>query len=149
MFKTITTDVKAALINRIEHITSIKIVNGKFTGCHSKIAIDKLGSRARIEVVTPPNSLGVYEARVFAKSDDGIEIMKSGYDGISTFYPDGWDEARILNEAEYAIRNNKGLLVPTDPKKGYWGYARDGKIKIGFYYNDTDGYIASFFPLLK
>jgi hypothetical protein len=153
VFKVITTDVATALNNRISHIRRILFEtksNGtyKFSGCHSKSAIDELGANARIEVTIPANAEGVYEAKVFAKGPDGIEIPKSGNQGKSTFFPDSWNEAKILDETEFAVRNNKGLIDPADATKGYWGYAKDGKTKIGFYYRDADGYIGSFFPIL-
>jgi Bacterial EndoU nuclease len=152
-FKGITTDIGLALRNRITHIRKIIFEaksNGtyKFSGCHSKSAIDELGVNARVEVTTPANAEGVYEAKVFAKDPTGIERMKSGNEGKSTFFPDSWNEAKILDETEFAVRNNRGLIDPTDATKGYWGYGKDGKTKIGFYYRDADGYIGSFFPIL-
>lgn len=151
-FKVITTDVRTALNNRIIHIRKIvfesKGAGYKFSGCHSKSALDELGANARIEITIPVNAEGVYEAKVFAKGPNGIEIPKSGNQGKSTFFPDSWDEARILEETEFAVKNNKGLIDPLDDSKGFWGYAKNGKTKIGFYYRDTDGYIGSFFPIL-
>ncbi len=46
-------------------------------------------------------------------------------------------------------RHNKGLIDPTDATKGYYGFSKNGKIKIGFYYIESDGYIGSFFPILN
>jgi hypothetical protein len=46
------------------------------------------------------------------------------------------------------VRNNKGLIDTSDATKGYFGFSKDGKVKIGFYYRDADGYIGSFFPIL-
>lgn len=153
-FKVITTDIGTALRNRVGHIRKIVFEaksNGTycFSGCHSKSAIDELGANARIEITIPKNAEGVYEAKVFAKGPDGKEIVKSGNGGKSTFFPDHWDEAKILEEAEFAVKNNKGLIDPTDATKGYYGFSKDGKVKIGFYYRDTDGYIGSFFPILN
>jgi TANFOR domain-containing protein len=151
-FKDITIDVNLALRNRIDHIRKIKFEikgNGKyrFTGCHSKSAIDDLGSNARIEITIPKNSEGVYEAKVFAKGPDGIEIAKSGNGGKSTFFPDTWDEAKILEEVEYAVRNNRGLVANTSNQ--YFGYSKNGKIRIEFYYDELTGKINSFFPSLN
>lgn len=108
----------------------------------------QINKNARVEITTPPNPEGVYEARIFAKGPDGIEIMKSGNGGKSTFFPDSWNESKILQEAEHAVKNNKGLIDPNDATKGYWGFSKDGKTKIGFYYRDPSGYIGSFFPIL-
>jgi hypothetical protein len=153
VFKAITTDVATALNNRINHIRKIVFEaksNGtyKFSGCHSKSAIDELGANARIEVTIPANAEGVYEAKVFAKGPDGIEIPKSGNQGKSTFFPDSWSEAKILEEAEHAVKNNKGFANGVDATEGYYGFSKDGKIKIQFYYRDSDGFIGSFFPKL-
>jgi hypothetical protein len=67
----------------------------------------------------------------------------------STFFPDDWDEARILEEAEHAVRNNKGFLNGRNVDDGYFGFSKGGKTKIGFYYRDADGYIGSYFPVLS
>ncbi len=151
-FKIITTDVRAAITARINHITKIifepKSVGYRFSGCHSNSALVELGTNARIEITIPANSAGVYEARVFAKGPDGVEILKSGNGGKSTFFPENWTEQRILNETDFAIRNNKGLIDATDASKGYFGFSKDGNVKIGFYYRATDGFIGSFFPIL-
>jgi Bacterial EndoU nuclease len=152
-FKIITTDVGAALRNRVSHISKIVFEaksNGtyRFSGCHSKSAIDELGANARIEITIPKNAEGVYEAKVFAKGPDGLEIGKSGNQGKSTFFPDSWSEAKILEEAEHAVKNNKGFANGVDAKEGYYGFSKDGKIKIQFYYRDSDGFIGSFFPKL-
>jgi hypothetical protein len=150
-FLEITTDITPSLHKRIAHICKIKFEHKghgyKFTGVHSKIAIDNAHGKARIEIVTPPNAAGVYEAKVFATGPDNVEIAKSGNGGKSTFFPDQWDESRILEETAYAIKNNKGFENGIDAADGYYGYSKDGNIRIGFYYRD--GVIISFFPSLK
>jgi hypothetical protein len=150
-FIEIPADIKPALKKRINHICKIKFEHKghgyKFTGVHSRIAIDNAHGKARIEIVTPPNATGVYEAKVFATGPDGIEIPKTGNGGKSTFFPDGWDELKILEETEYAIKNNKGYENGIDDADGYYGYSKDGNIRIGFYYRD--GAIISFFPSLR
>jgi len=150
-FLEITTDITPSLHKRIAHICKIKFEHKghgyKFTGVHSKLAIDNAHGKARIEIVTLPNAAGVYEAKVFARGPDNIEIAKSGNGGKSTFFPDLWDETRILEETAYAIKNNKGFENGIDASDGYYGYSKDGNIRIGFYYRD--GVIISFFPSLK
>jgi hypothetical protein len=152
-FKEITTDIATALKARINHIRKITFeptTGGqyRFTGVHSKSAIDELGANARIEITIPKNAEGVYEAKVFAKGPNGIEIPKSGNQGKSTFFPDDWDEARILEEVEHAVRNNKGLVPDAAPNQ-YFGFSKNGRIKIEFYYDELTGNINSFFPSLK
>lgn len=96
-----------------------------------------------------PKSEGVYEAKVFAKGPDGKEYTKSGNGGRSTFYPDSWDKMRIFDEAEFAVKNNKGFADGIDAKDGYFGFSKNGKIRIQFYYDELTGKINSFFPSLK
>jgi hypothetical protein len=151
-FKEITADIRPFLKKRITHITKIhfehKGHNYKFMGVHSKRAIENFHGSARIVVVTLPDASGVYEAKVYAKGPDGIEVAKSGNGGKSTFFPDSWDETRILDEAEYAIKHNKGFENGVDAKDGYYGFSRDGKVRIAFYYNESGGGINSFFPVI-
>lgn len=153
MFKVINTDIAAALKRRINHIRKITFesrgTSYKFSGCHSMSAIDELKGKARIEITIPKNSEGVYEAKVFAKDPTGIERMKSGNDGKSTFFPDDWGEAKILEEVEFAVRNNKGFANGVDAIDGYFGFSKNGKIKIEFYYTEGTGEIKSFFPSLR
>ncbi len=152
-FKEITIDIAAALKEKIAHIVTIKFEpkgnEYKFTGCHSKLAIDPQGINSRIEETIPKNAEGVYEAKVFAKGPDGVEVKKSGNGGKSTFFPDDWDESRILEEAEHAIKNNVCFANGVDDKDGYYGYSKDGKVKIEFYYREATGKMISFFPSLR
>ncbi len=146
--------VRAKVLNKKDHIFKVEMkpkADGtyKFSGVHHKDAIDNLGvGNGRIEITTPPNAGGVYEAKVFAKGPDGLEYTKSGNGGKSTFFPDTWNEPKVLEEVEYAITNNKGYIDPANPQKGYFGYSKDGKVKIGFYYNDATDTVNSFFPIL-
>ena len=57
-------------------------------------------------------------------------------------------DARIKEEVEHAVRYNEGLFNTTRPELGYKGKSIDGSIEIRFYYDDTTGYIASYFPVL-
>lgn len=52
---------------------------------------------------------------------------------------------KILDEVEYAIANNHGQDLTSRNPSEYYGFSKDGKIEIHFYYN-TDGTIGSFFP---
>ena len=53
---------------------------------------------------------GVYSAKVKVETDDGTEVIKSCNEGYSTFFPDSWDESKILSEVEHAISNNDGFV---------------------------------------
>jgi len=152
-FKEISVDIKPILKKKLSHITKItfehKDHSYKFMGVHSKIAIQNFHGSSRIVVVTPADASGVYEAKVFATSPDGKEVSKSGNGGKSTFFPDTWDETKILDEAEFAIKHNKGFENGNDARDGYYGYSSDGTVRIAFYYNESTGGINSFFPSLK
>jgi hypothetical protein len=52
-------------------------------------------------------------------------------------------------KAEFAVKNNKGFANSIDAKDGYFGFSKDGKIKIEFYYTEGTGAINSFFPSLR
>ncbi len=152
VFRIITTDFRQAIRDRIDHIRKIifepKGTGWRFSGCHSKSALDELGANARIELIRPVPKITneIYEAKVYAKGPDGMEILKSGFGGKSTFFPDNWGEARIIEEVEHAVMNNRGFFNGSDSRDGYFGYSMDFKIKIRFYFRETDGYIGSFFP---
>lgn len=51
-----------------------------------------------------------YNAKIYAKDSNWKEIMKSWWKPIwnSTFFPDNWEQKRIMEEVEYAMKNNKG-----------------------------------------
>ncbi|GET46201.1 hypothetical protein RCZ01_15030 [Capnocytophaga felis] len=128
--------------------------NGKgFKGCHSKIALDdytKNNPTARYELknkVMDSSGNGVYEAEPIIKLENGTELRKTNNRGKSTFFPDDWDEARILEEVEHAINNNHGKFNLNKPNSNeYFGLSRDGKIEIHFFYNQ-DGTIGSYYPI--
>ncbi len=107
-----------------------------------------LGTSYAIAKLAPKraSSNGVYEANPVIKLQNGTELVKTNNAGKSTFFPDAWNEAKVLDEVEYAIANNHGKL-PTKPNGNeYFGYSRDGKVKIHFYLN-ADGSIGSYFPV--
>jgi hypothetical protein len=152
-FKEITIDVRHALKKRMPHISKIcfehKGRGYRFMGIHSKRAIENFHGYARVIVITRPDSSGVYEAKVFARGPDGIEVPKTGNGGKSTFFPDSWDEKKILDEGEFAVKHNKGFENGHDAADGYYGYSSDGKVRIAFYYNEKEGVIPSFFPSIN
>ena len=128
--------------------------NGRgFKGCHSKIALDDYvqnNPTARYEFrnkIMVNSGNGVYESNPVIILDDGTELVKTNNRGKSTFFPDDWDEAKILDEVEYAITNNHGKFDPSKPNSNeYFGLSRNGKIEIHFFYNQ-DGTIGSYYPI--
>lgn len=78
--------------------------NTGFKGCHSKIGlVDYVTNNPtasyefRNKVLSTSNN-GVYEANPVIKLQDGRELVKTNNGGKSTFFPDVWDEAKVLDE---------------------------------------------------
>jgi len=67
--------------------------------------------------------------------------------GFSTFFPENWDNAKILDEVEHAIKNNHSVVPGNNPNE-YFGFSSNGKVEIHFYLNQ-DGTIGSYFPKLN
>ena len=88
----------------------------------------------------------IYTGKVYAIQDDGSLLPKKGNNGTSTFFPKDWDTARIKLEVEHAVRENHGALDAAKPNGIQYGYSRNKKIKIGFYYDKSTGSINSYFP---
>ena len=83
-----------------------------------------------------------YNAKVYAKDSNWNEIMKKWY---STFFPDSWDRKRIMEEVEYAVRNNSGKYnwPGAWPNEYFW--ISKSWIQINFYL-DKNWWIISYFP---
>jgi hypothetical protein len=79
------------------------------------------------------------------KFQNGAEAIKLNNGGKSTFFPDSWNEAKVLEEVEYAIQNNYGKDLNSRNPNEYFGFSSDGKVEIHFYLN-SDGSIGSYFP---
>lgn len=92
--------------------------------------------------VMDPSGSGVYEATPVIILEDGTEIVKENNRGRSTFFPDDWDEERILKEVEHAIENNQGKFEGGSLIE-HIGTSSSG-IEIHFYY--TNGELLSYFP---
>ena len=75
--------------------------NGRVTGGHSLLNNDV----RIVEEISPPDTHGVYEARVEIKTPDGEWMQKlsaSGKPLKNTMFPKDWDSARIQSEIESA-----------------------------------------------
>lgn len=91
------------------------------------------------------NADRVYEAKPVIVLSNGSEIVKSNNRGVSSLFPDSWPESKIIEEVEYAIKNNKGKIPEKPNGNEFYGMSSDGKVEIHFYY-DIDGSIRSYFP---
>ena len=47
----------------------------------------------------------IWKFNYYAKDSNWNEIQKNWF---STFFPDGWGKNKILEEVEYAVKNNSG-----------------------------------------
>ncbi len=150
------TDITNKVLAKKPHVLRMDINtnNTGFQGCHSKIALDDYVANNptatfefRNKVLGGSNN-GVYEANPVIKLQNGTELVKTNNAGKSTFFPDTWNETKVLDEVEYAIANSHGK-IPTKPNGNeYFGLSRDGKVEIHFYYN-TNGTISSYFPVIQ
>jgi hypothetical protein len=143
-------NIRQKVQNKINHIARVEWKgNGTFSGVHSQRALDAVGAGNYQKTVTRPATEathGVYEAHIQVRNSSGTLVTKSGRNGHSTFFPDAWDEAKIMDEVENAIKFNHGRNLAGAPNE-YFGFSKDGKIKIGFYLNDNGG-VNSYFPIL-
>ena len=124
----------------VVHILRGNIKNGKAGGVHHISAITQGTAREIGERIDGPN--GLYKVKVSVKDATGKYIEKITNDGYSTFFPENWDQIRVLDEINHAVRISKRNFIQGNE---YWGFAKDGTTKI-HYYLRSDGTIISAFP---
>ncbi|MBB6460304.1 EndoU domain-containing protein [Flammeovirga kamogawensis] len=131
-----------------------------FTDCHSKQALDDfVGTNGgTYQIKNKPSSLAddqvfsgqpviLKDGKEYVKTNGRIVEYETGkFGGTSTFFPENWNNARVLEEVEYAIKNNHGVAPSNNPTE-YFGFSKNGKVEIHFYLN-SDGSIGSYFPKL-
>ena len=110
---------------------------GRAVGFHHRGLIGHQ-RRARIRYTTKsPNVRGVYEAKVeIYDSDRGRWIPKPN---ASTFFPDSWSRAQILDEIRRAFNNQ----IFTDGR--YWEGISPGGVRIAGWL-DSAGNINTAYP---
>ena len=86
-----------------------------------------------------------YNSKVYAKNENWNEVMKSFWkpEWTSTFFPDGWNEKKILEEVEYAVKNNSGKYPGWTVDEHFW--ISKSWLQINFYLK-PDWSIRSYFP---
>lgn len=126
-----------------------------FKGCHTENALKEFVEANGGTYVIKNKSIGaggVYEGqpvislngREYVKTNGTLVEYEAGkMGGTSSFFPEGWSNAKIKEEVEFAITNNHGA-VPGKPTE-LFGFSKDGTVEIHFYHN-TDGTIGSYFP---
>ncbi|MCO9034390.1 filamentous hemagglutinin N-terminal domain-containing protein [Acinetobacter baumannii] len=101
----------------IDHIAQGHINNsGKAVGFHHE---PSGGQAARVtEYTSPPNAQGVYKGQVEVKSNTSnqwiTKVDKQGQPNGSTFFPQGWSEARLKYELSEAFKNKPANLRPQE-----------------------------------
>ena len=144
-------DIKAKIKARIDHIMKIEMKTNSdwekyFNWVHSNKAILNHPYWARIEIddinKSRKKANKPYNAKVFAKDKNWNEIMKKWY---SSFFPDSWDRKIIMEEVEYAVRNNEWHIKWT---RNTYKWISKSWIEIHFYL-EKDWRISSYFPNIK
>ncbi len=154
---------KKSHVLEVEGLNKTRNYNGTtmegFTGCHSDQALSDYvaanGGTYRIngkptnlqaDEVFEGQPIIALNGKEYVKTNGQpiVEYSTGKYGGTSTFFPENWNNSKILDEVEYAIANNHGVAPGNNPSE-YFGFSRDGKVEIHFYLNN-DGTIGSYFP---
>lgn len=100
------------------------------------------------------NDSGVYEGMPEIILNDGRKVMRRGNNGVCTFFPDEWDEAKILKEVNFASQHLIGKYDLL--RNGYVGISFDGKVKIVIQFDEYINKkgvkvknITSYYPLFE
>ncbi len=126
-------------VDDVIHIMRGNVKRGRAGGVHHKSAVSQGEAREIGARIQSSDGL-LYKVKVEVKDANGNFIAKKSNGGYSTFFPDSWDQMRVLDEIKHA-RNNKKFVSGNE----YWGYSKDGKIKIHMYLRN-DGTIISAYP---
>jgi hypothetical protein len=104
----------------IEHVIGgdFNARSRKVTGGHSLLN----GDVRIVEVVSPPDVNGVYQAVVEIKRPDGQWVIKRNPSGSNTMFPEDWSRERIIDEIDSAWKNQS---AHPNPKK-WEGVSRSG-----------------------
>lgn len=98
--RVIVSDISEKVLAKMNRITKVELKSTssgsiRFSGVHSKIALHNItldgtpvtsGYKATINDIQMAEN-GVYSAKVKVETDDGTEVIKSGNEGNSTFFP--------------------------------------------------------------
>ena len=139
--------------------TSKKTGSVQYSGGHTKSALENLtrknnGVKYELKEFKLNSETGVYECRPEITLSDGTIVRKVGNKGICTFFPDTWDEAKILKEVNFASQHLIGKY--TKIRNGYVGISSDGKVKIVIQFDEYINKkgvkvknITSYYPLFE
>ena len=110
----------------IEHVIGgdFNARSRKVTGGHSLFN----GDVRIVEVVSPPDVNGVYQAVVEIKQPDGKWVRKESGSATNTMFPATWDRERIVEEIDSAWKNQ----MPTLMDNRWKGQSKSGIIIEGY-----------------
>jgi hypothetical protein len=110
----------------IEHVIGgdFNARSKKVTGGHSLLN----GDVRIVEVVSPPDVNGVYQAVVEIKRPDGQWVIKKNPSGSNTMFPEDWSREKIIDEINSAWENKTKSLV--DDK--WAGKSKSGVVIEGY-----------------
>ena len=98
----------------------------KVTGGHSLLN----GDVRIVEVVSPPDVNGVYQAFVEIKQPDGQWVRKENGSAPNTMFPTNWNRERIIEEIDSAWKNQE----PTISDNRWKGKSKSGLSIEGYKY---------------
>jgi len=110
----------------IEHVIGgdFNARSRKVTGGHSLLN----GDVRIVEVVSPPDVNGVYQAVVEIKRPDGQWVIKNNKTEANTMFPKDWSREKIIDEIDSAWENQ----IPQENIKKWRGESKSGIIIEGY-----------------
>ena len=96
----------------------------KVTGGHSLLN----GDVRIVEVVSPPDVNGVYQAVVEIKQPDGKWVRKENSYGSNTMFPKNWSREKIIDEIDSAWKNQ----TSHESSERWRGLSKSGVIIEGY-----------------
>lgn len=116
-----------------------------FKGCHTENALKEYvqTNGGTYQIINKSVGIGgVYDGQpvLYMNGKEYVKINGTFVEyepeklgGTSTFFPEGWTNERIIEEVEYAVQNNHGLVQGSTSL--YYGFSKDGLIEIRFAFN--------------
>ncbi len=110
----------------IEHVIGgdFNARSRKVTGGHSLLN----GDVRIVEVVSPPDVNGVYQAVVEIKRPDGRWEIKKNKAEANTMFPEDWSREKIIDEIDSAWKNQ----IPQENIKKCRGESKSGVVIEGY-----------------
>ncbi|CAM8657583.1 Filamentous haemagglutinin, N-terminal [Oxalobacteraceae bacterium] len=110
----------------IEHVIGgdFNARSRKVTGGHSLLN----GDVRIVEVVSPPDVNGVYQAVVEIKRPDGQWVIKDNKTGANTMFPKDWSRERVIDEIDSAWKNKE----PSNNPDKWSGTSKSGVVIEGY-----------------